>query len=146
MQMTPDNLFKICNMLALVGWIALLASPLIPKLSGRIAGVAIPLLLSIAYTGIILAFWSGADGGFSSLAAVMKLFTKPEIVLAGWVHYLAFDLFVGAWAVRTARAEQIPFLLVVPCLVLTFLFGPAGFLAFSAIRAARQLAPHAPTA
>ena len=62
----------------------------------------------------------------------MALFTMPEIALAGWIHYLAFDLFVGAWEVRTARREGIAFLLVLPCLALTFLFGPAGFLAFSA--------------
>ena len=70
----------------------------------------------------------------------MALFTSPEIALAGWVHYLAFDLLVGAWEVRTARREAIPHLLVLPCLVLTFLFGPAGFLLFLGIRAARRLA------
>jgi hypothetical protein len=126
--------------------VALLASPFLSKLSDRIAGLVIPLLLSVAYTGIVLAFWSGADGGFSTLADVIKLFTKPEIVLAGWVHYLAFDLFVGAWEVRTARRELIPFVLVVPCLALTFMFGPAGFLVFSAIRAARMMSSTASAA
>ncbi len=139
--MTPDSIFQACNTLALAGWIALLAAPFAPRLSDRVAGLIVPLLLSVAYVGIMLAFWSGAEGGFNTLAAVMKLFTKPEIVLAGWIHYLAFDLFVGAWEVRTARREQIPFLLVVPCLVLTFMLGPAGFFAFSAIRAARGLSP-----
>ena len=85
----------------------------------------------------MLAFWSRAPGGFGSLGEVMALFTMPEIALAGWIHYLAFDLFVGAWEVRTARREGIAFLLVLPCLVLTFLFGPAGFLVFLMLRAAR---------
>ena len=71
----------------------------------------------------------------------MPLFTSPEIALAGWVHYLAFDLFVGAWEVRTARREAIPHLLVLPCLVLTFLFGPVGFLLFLGLRAARPSLP-----
>jgi Domain of unknown function (DUF4281) len=137
--MNPDALFQICNTVTITGWVALLASPILPKHSDRVASLFIPLLLSVAYTGTVLAFWSGADGGFSSLRDVMKLFTKPEIVLAGWIHYLAFDLFVGAWEVRTARREQIPFQLVVPCLALTFMFGPAGFLVFSAIRAARAM-------
>ena len=70
----------------------------------------------------------------------MALFTNPEIALAGWLHYLAFDLLIGAWEVRTARREAIPHLLVLPCLALTFLFGPAGFLPFLALRAARRLA------
>ena len=44
---------------------------------------------------------------------------------------------------RSARAVRIPFLAVVPCLALTFLFGPAGFLAFTALRAARAAIPTA---
>ena len=139
--MQPDDAFKICNMLAMAGWLALLASPFLPNLADRIASLAIPTLLAVAYTGLVLAFWSGAEGGFDTLPNVMQLFTQPEIALAGWVHYLAFDLFVGAWEVRTASTERIPFLIVVPCLALTFLFGPAGYLAFTALRAARAAAP-----
>jgi len=133
-----DAVFGFANMLALAGWVALLASFRFPVWAERIAGVAVPLLLSIGYVGLILAFWTRAPGGFSSLPDVMALFTLPEIALAGWLHYLAFDLFVGAWEVRTARREGIAFLLVVPCLALTFLFGPAGFLLFSALRLARR--------
>jgi hypothetical protein len=139
----PDDIFRICNMMAMAGWLALLTSPFVPKLADRIAALAIPVLLAIAYTGLVLAFWSGAEGGFDTLPNVMQLFTKPEIALAGWIHYLAFDLLTGAWEVRTARAERIPFLAVVPCLALTFLFGPAGFLAFIALRAARAAIPTA---
>jgi len=50
-------------------------------------------------------------------------------------------LFVGAWEVRTARNERIWFVLVAPCLLLTFLFGPAGYLAFACLRAARAVTP-----
>ena len=141
--MQPDDIFRICNMMAMAGWLALLASPLFPKLADRFAAIAIPILLAIAYTGLVLAFWSGAEGGFDTLPNVMQLFRQPEIALAGWVHYLAFDLLIGAWEVHTARIERIPFLAVVPCLALTFLFGPAGFLAFTALRAARAAMPAA---
>jgi hypothetical protein len=92
---------------------------------------------------------SGSDlrqgHGFDSLSNVMLLFTKPEIALAGWIHYLAFDLFVGSWEVRTARAERIPLLIVLPCLLLTFLFGPAGYLVFTGLRAVRAMTPIART-
>ena len=64
----------------------------------------------------------------------MALFTQPEVALAGWLHYLAFDLFVGAWETRVGREERIPHLLVIPCLLLTFMFGPIGFVAFLALR------------
>lgn len=133
--MTPDAWFQIANPLALLGWVALIAAPFAPRLTNLIAAVILPLLLAVAYSALILAHWSGATGGYGSLPEVMALFTNPHIALAGWVHYLAFDLFVGAWAVRTARAEGIHHLLVLPHLALIFLFGPAGFLTFSAMRA-----------
>jgi hypothetical protein len=139
--MSPDSIFPIANMTAVAGWVALLASPFIPRLSDAIAASAIPLLLSVAYAGLILAFWNGAEGGFDTLANVELLFRTREMLLAGWLHYLAFDLFVGAWIARTARAEGVSFILVAPCLVLTFLFGPVGFLIFSAIRAVRLRNP-----
>lgn len=136
--MNPDTLFPFANMTAIAGWIALLASPFIPRLSDTIASTIIPLLLSVAYAGLILAFWAGAQGGFDTLANVELLFETREMLLAGWLHYLAFDLFVGGWIARTARAEGVSFILVVPCLALTFMFGPVGFLLFSAIRAVRM--------
>ena len=132
----PHSLFQLTAPLALLGWLALVFAPLAPRLADGVAAVVIPALLSVAYAGLILVHWSDAPGGFDSLDSVMALFTDPAVALAGWLHYLAFDLFVGAWITRTARAEAVPHLLVLPCLILTFLFGPAGFLAFLALRAA----------
>lgn len=133
--MTPDALFQLTGPLAMLGWLALALSPLAPRVADAVAALAIPTLLSVAYVALILVHWSDAPGGFGSLAEAMALFTDPAVALAGWVHYLAFDLFVGAWIVRTAKTERIPHLLILPCLALTFLFGPAGFLAFTALRA-----------
>lgn len=132
--MTPDQLFQLANPAALLGWLGLMVSPLAPRIAQVIAAVTIPLLLSLAYAGLVLAFWWDAPGGFGSLPEVQALFTHPQIALAGWLHYLAFDLFLGAWQVRTARAEGIPHWMVIPCLILTFLFGPAGLLAFATLR------------
>ena len=134
--MNADTLFSLSGAVAMAGWLCLLASPFIPRLADRMAGLVVPALLAVAYAGLVLAFWSSAKGGFDSLDNVAALFQTRELLLAGWIHYLAFDLFVGAWIARTARQTGVPFWLVVPCLALTFLFGPAGFLAFLAIRAA----------
>jgi Domain of unknown function (DUF4281) len=131
--MSPETLFQIANPIAMLGWFALTFAPFAPRIATLIAHLIIPMLMSLGYSALILAYWSGATGGYSSLPDVMALFTDPHIALAGWVHYLAFDLFVGAWATRTARAAGIPHLLVLPHLVLIFLFGPAGFLTFHAM-------------
>jgi hypothetical protein len=132
--MSPDQMFQIANPLAMLGWLALVLSPIAPRAAQAVSAVVIPLLLSVAYAGLVLAFWSGAEGGFSSLPDVQALFASPRIALAGWLHFLAFDLFVGAWITRTARAEGIAHWMILPCLILTFLFGPAGFLSFAILR------------
>jgi len=138
--MDADTLFQIASTTVLGGWASLLASPWIPKVSDSVAALGVPALLSVAYLGLVMAFWSGAQGGFDSLASVALLFETREILLAGWIHYLAFDLFVGAWIARSARIADVPFWMVLPCLALTFLFGLAGFLLFLAIRAVRARA------
>jgi hypothetical protein len=69
------------------------------------------------------------------LADVRALFSNDFLLLAGWIHYLAFDLFIGSWEVRDARRLGIHHLTVVPCLVLTFMLGPVGLLLYLALRA-----------
>jgi hypothetical protein len=132
--MTADLLFQFANPLALTGWVALALSPLAPRALHTFAAVVVPTLLSIAYAAIVLAFWNSAEGGFDSLQSVAQLFANRWLLLAGWLHYLAFDLLVGAWQVRTARRESISHALVMPCLLATFLFGPAGYLLFQGLR------------
>lgn len=129
--MNPEIFFSAAGVLTMAGWLLLIASPLIPKWSDRIAGGIIPVLLSTGYVLLAVLFSSPADGGYGSLAEVSILFSKPESLLAGWVHFLAFDLLIGAWMCRVARRKGIAFYWVLPCLPLTFLFGPAGYLMFS---------------
>lgn len=132
--MTADKIFSIANMIALLSWLVLLVAPRFAATRKIILSGAIPLLLSAAYLILIVLFFGKAEGGFDSLANVMKLFTNEWSVLAGWIHYLAFDLFVGAWEVKDSQEKGISHWFVIPCLVLTFLFGPIGFLLYSVLR------------
>jgi hypothetical protein len=138
--MTPDQIFPAVNLAAMAGWVLLALLPGRPWVTTLISGVVIPALLSTVYAGIVAVQWSGSEGGFDTLARVAQLFTNPWLLLAGWVHYLAFDLFVGSWEVRDARAHGVPHWLVLPCLALTFLFGPAGWLLYMLVRAVRRSA------
>jgi len=101
-----------------------------------VTGRAVPALFAVLYIGLIVSTFGRVDGGFSTLAGVAVLFTNQWLLLAGWVHYLAFDLLVGTWEVQDAQARRIPHALVVPCLFVTFMFGPAGWLLYLALRAA----------
>jgi len=132
--MKAEQIFSIANMIALLSWLILLVAPRFVVTRKVILSGAIPLLLSVAYLILIGLFFGKAEGGFDSLPNVMKLFTNEWATLAGWIHYLAFDLFVGAWEVRDAQANGISHWFVIPCLVLTFLFGPIGFLLYSILR------------
>ncbi len=139
-----DTLFSLANLLALVMWIALILGRFIKplqKIVDPLAGYVAPALLAIAYAVIMGMFWGQAEGGgFGSLQAVGALFAKPELLLAGWIHYLAFDLFVGGWIARTASERGLPGFVIAPILILTFLFGPVGYLVFSLLNLATRRA------
>ena len=148
-----NQIFSLANATALVAWALLIFLPR-RRWATAVAGGVVPVALALSYAAIVATSWGGSSGGFSSLPAVAELFGHPWLLLAGWIHYLAFDLLVGSWEVRDAQARRIPHLAVVPCLVLTFLFGPAGWLLYralglmypegaaaSASRAARVLSP-----
>lgn len=129
-----------------MSWIALAAAAFVPGWRRWIwpaAGAAVPLLLAVAYGTLLALYWADApQGGFGSLAEVQALFEVPGLLVAGWLHYLAFDLFVGTWIARDAAGRGLPAGAVLPCLVLTFLVGPLGLLLYAAVRvlAARRAA------
>ena len=122
--MSPELLFDICNKFVLPAWALLMFLPKWEWTKRIIFHAWIPILLGVAY---IYAFASGGPtpegGGFGSLEQVMVLFASPHAALAGWIHYLAFDLFIGAWEVRDSQRNGVSHWLVIPCLILTFLGG-----------------------
>ena len=137
--MSPEQLFGPLNALALLSWLLLAVFPGRPLISKLVVGTAVPAFFAVAYAGMIASSWSTSEGGFSSLDGVASLFANRWLLLAGWTHYLAFDLLVGVWEVRDSRDRRIPHLLVVPCLALTFMFGPAGWLLYQLIRQSRSI-------
>lgn len=71
-----------------------------------------------------------------SVASIATLLGSPAGATLGWLHFLAFDLFVGRWIYLESRARAIPALIVSPILVLTLLLGPLGFLVYACVRSA----------
>ena len=132
--MTLETLFSAANTLAMAGWLMLLLAPRARVANWHVAGLALPALLSAAYAILLAVHAPGAEGGFSSLAGVASLFRTEGVLLAGWLHYLAFDLFVGAWICRRGAAEGINPWLLRLCLPPTFLAGPVGLLIFLGLR------------
>lgn len=133
--MKPEPIFSLLNMLALVGWLLLIVLPRWRWTSLIVQSGAISLVFAAVYLVLIGLSLPGSEGSFSTLAGVRRLFENDYALLAGWAHYLAFDLFVGSWVLGNAQRYRIPHLLVIPCLFLTFMLGPVGLLTYYVLRA-----------
>jgi hypothetical protein len=79
-------------------------------------GEAIPLLLSPSLEGV--AGLLGSEAG----------------AMVGWIHFLAFDLFVGRWAYLDAQKRNISHWLLAPALFFIFMLGPLGFTLYLIVR------------
>jgi Domain of unknown function (DUF4281) len=132
--MKPETLFQICNSAAPVGWLLMAVAPRWSWTRKLVLSGLFPLVLGLVYLSLIVIFFGESEGDFSSLAGVSKLFENPYALTAGWIHYLAFDMFVGAWQVTDSQKRGISHWLVIPCLFLTLMFGPIGLLAYFLIR------------
>jgi hypothetical protein len=143
--MTAEQLFTLLNLLAVLGWLPLVFMPR-ARWATNAVPLIVPCLIALVYVVLVATSLPGSDGSFSSLAGVRTLFASPWALLAGWAHYLAFDLFIGGWEVRDAQRRGVPHLLVVPALVLTFLLGPAGLLTYVGIRRLARQSPPVPSA
>jgi hypothetical protein len=134
----PARLFDVVQWIALPGWLLLVFVPRW-RWTQTISVAILPAILALVYIALFVRYFGQVEAGFGafgSLAGVKAAFSVDGIVLAGWIHYLAFDLFVGSWEVRDARRVGIPHLLVVPCLFLTLMLGPVGLLCYLILRGA----------
>ena len=139
-MLDPAATFALAGPLVMAGWAALLlslfAAPVRPFVWPA-TQFAIPAILALAYVPLIVEGMGAEGGGFGSIGEIRALFADDSALVAGWFHYLAFDMFVGTWIARDGTARGIDgwkAVLLVPCLALSFLFGPAGLLLYLALR------------
>ena len=131
----PEAMFGWAGQAAMLGWLILIFLPRRWPQLLFITRYLIPFGLSLLYAGLALAhFFTVEGGGYGSLSEVRALLSKDEMLLAGWVHYLAFDLFIGGWIAVKADELGVNRLIQAPILVMTFLFGPVGLVLFLAMR------------
>jgi Domain of unknown function (DUF4281) len=129
--------FKVATAASLLGWILILLLPAWAH-TERAVRWGVGTLLSLLY--VYLLFMARhldtekPRGSFFSLRGVISLFKHPRIVLAGWVHFLAFDLLVALWIRSDAAALSISHWMLIPVYLLTLMFGPAGVLAYMLLR------------
>ena len=132
-------LFKLTSLLALGGWLMLVCLPFWPHTDAAVLGLSV-VLLAIMYSWLLFAAMrqrpepGSGRPGFFSLGGVLALLRQPTAALAAWVHILAFDLMVGLYIRSEGAIAGISHWALLPCYVLTLMFGPLGLLAFLALR------------
>jgi hypothetical protein len=136
----PASFFSLAGLLAMAGWLGLLVALFVKSARPPVwaaTQLVVPAIICLAY-GLLI--WNGraafGTGGFGSIVEVRALFTNDSLLAAGWLHYLAFDLFVGTWISRDGTERGVPALLILLCLPLTFMVGPLGLLLYLALRLA----------
>lgn len=140
--MNPSSIFSFANSFVLLGWILLIFLPKW-KHTQTIIFNGIVLLFSILYAYLLLKDIAGFSmDSFSTLANVKALFQNDNAVAMGWIHYLAFDLFVGAYIIRKSQQLQISRWLYTLTLPFTFMFGPVGYLLFFILKTVKTQSFH----
>lgn len=133
-----DTIFSLANGFAFIAWIALILLPRNELLYSVLREGVIRLLCLLYASALILVmFVLPSDGGgadFSTIEGVRSIFATDGGVVIGWVHYLAFDLFVGLWVARRSDEIGLSRLVQAPILVATFMLGPFGLLIFLIVR------------
>jgi hypothetical protein len=133
-----EPVFGLANMFALAGWLLLIAAPRWRWTHRLVLSGWWSVALAVVYTVLVARFFPQAEGGFGSIVEVRQLFASDALLTAGWVHYLAFDLYVGALQVKQAQRDQLSHLVLIPILIATFLLGPMGLLAFFVVQSIRR--------
>lgn len=132
--MDLETLFSICQYSVMPAWALLVFAPRWKGTQVVVHTGIFPLAFGAVYLALAATNFFGGEGNFNSLEGVATMFENRGALLAGWVHYLVFDLFIGAWESRDSRRLGIPHLAVVPCLLLTLMAGPVGLLLYVALR------------
>lgn len=133
--MSPDAVFQVANLLVMPQWLLMIVAPRWSVTQWLVRTLLIPALLAVLYAYYIFLGGSQLDfQSFSTLAGVKALFSQGGAVLAGWIHYLAFDLTVGSWVLRNGQRWGVNHFLLIPCLFFCFMLGPIGLLLYLIIR------------
>lgn len=128
--MLYSEIFDLANKFVLLGWLLLIVAPKW-KYTQCISTSIVVFMLSLIYSVLIIQSLHNFDlKSFSTLTNVQQLFQQEAALLAGWVHYLAFDLLVGSYILQQTQQRGIPHFVNFILLPVTFLFGPLGYSLF----------------
>ena len=130
------RLYAVVNTCTAPLWLLMVAAPR-SALTASAVRLATPLYaaLGASYVGLLASGWGGERVDFREPESVRRGMLQPRGFLAGWTHFIAFDLFVGRWiweqGLEQGRSTR-------AALLLTWLAGPAGLALYLGQRAVRR--------
>lgn len=138
--------FSAANILAMIAWFALIVLPRHPALLSAVLYIGVGLLCAVYAISLIgvltglLPNGSAENPNLFTIDGVRAFFATDAGVTIGWVHYLAFDMFVGLWIARDADAKFFSRWVQAPILLATYLTGPLGLFIWLLVREPRARA------
>ena len=133
--MTYEIIFNIYNTGILIFWLFLLVFPK-SKLTQKMTDFPwIPLVIAFGYIYFLGTSDSIFSVDFSTLSGLTEMFqnSNPRGVAAGWLHYLAFDFWVGCWILRDSQKKGIKHAFIIFPMLFTFMLGPVGVIIYTLV-------------
>jgi hypothetical protein len=140
--MSLDLVLTVVTIPVGLAWALMVFAPRWKLTRAFIHSDAIQLGIAAIYLALVAPLLPWLLTHFDTLDHIGEALAVRPVLLAGWIHYLAFDLLVGRVILGDAQRRGIPHLWVAPCLVLTFMLGPLGYAAYALVRAlTKKLTP-----
>lgn len=136
MPLDLELVYSLTGLLIMICWGLLI---FVPNRASRLIvfpKFGIPVLFGLIYAGIMMSKFFDSGGGYGSIAAVRALFAHDDILLAGWLHYLAYDFVIGVWIAEQSDRIGLSRQIQAVILVVAFMFPPMGLVLFLTTRAA----------
>lgn len=133
----PSSLFTLANLAVIACWLFVFAGVFasrarhIAMILGRLL---VPVLLGLLYAWLLFLGSQDSEGSMRSLDGVQRLFDNDQLLLAGWIHYLIFDLFIGLWVLEDSLKWRLHWAGLLPILMLCLMIGPIGLMAYVLLR------------
>ena len=130
-----ETIFNLFNSGILLFWLLLLVFPKKRLTQKIITYPWVPLVIAMGYVYFLSTTSGTFSADFTSLGGLTEMFqnANPRGVAAGWLHYLAFDFWVGCWMLKNSQEKQIQHVWVILPMLSTFMLGPVGIILYTLV-------------
>ena len=131
-----NELFQLSNLLVIPWWILMIGAPRWHRTHQIVESSLIFVPIAVLYSVLVLPNFVTLLPELANpqLAGISALLSTPSGATVAWIHFLAFDLFVGRWIYHDSQQLSIPRWIQSGCLLATFMAGPFGWLCYLVVR------------